>query len=1060
MKLPPPISNGTLRSIAMIAVIGSAGLMPAVATESPVMAAAAAVSAAPTRVTGQVTDKAGEPIIGATVMVKGTNTGTVTDIDGRFSLEAPAGATINISYIGYKSMSIAAGQNMDVVLQEDNQVLDEVVVVGYGSQLKRTVTGAITTVKGADIEAPNAVSVDNLLQGKVAGMVITQNSAQPGSGMTVNIRGQLSPRGSNAPLYVIDGVVINSNSNSAEKLSPNQFSTGDGADRSPLATLNPNDIQSIDVMKDASAAAIYGASAANGVIIITTKKGRTGKPRVSYSGSYSIQGKKKYYDLLDGQAYMQYVNNSRRENFLYRGNYYPYGPNPAPTSGWAEAFTAEEIANAKTYDHVGEITRTGHIHDHNVSISAGSENFRLYSSFNYYDHKSILKVSDLQRFSGRINFDADFSRYVKLSINSMYTYMTANNPSSGSGRYNQNEARQTNAAIYFPSCMPLYDEEGNLTTSLSPLTPNPAAWFHIKDQTTTKRLMFTPKLEVNLTHGFKAYAQASVDQTSENREIFSSSKAVLPSINEKNYGGFSDAFNTNYGFEEYVSYDNTFGTDHSLNAVIGTGYYIAEKRSHGVLAYNFPTDIYENNNIGSTPDLERSKLSSHKTRYNKLSYFARVNYSFKNRYIFGATLRRDGSSAFAKNNKWGWFPGVSGAWVLSEENFLRNVDKIDFLKLRAGYGTSGNESILTGGTYSLTTYGNASGWGDYYYFGGIYHKGIIQKEQGNPNLKWETDVTVNVGLDYGFFNNRLSGAIEYYVRTAKDLLDFTALPVTGLVSNIAKNVGSTRSRGIEFSVRGTIIENKDWALTAYGNIAHNKSYWVERNPEVAINPWLKEKDDLNPIYGWRTNGIFRSQEEIDSYTSNGKVLQPDAKPGNIRYVDVNGDGELNEDDIVRLGTYDPKLHFGFGLNLRYKRVHLDIDTYGSLGGKAYDAWYYRGMTDDNTSVHVNDRWTSYNPDGWYPGIAADVTAGKNKSGTNDFTLKTVNFWRFKNIKVTYMLPENFLRKLKVASDASVFADLQNTLCLHNYQGLDPEMEHNYGAIPMPFTVVMGLNINF
>lgn len=1061
------ILNGTYRGRRFLQMVGMVGLFSFGSVQG-LHAEAVNPSADGTEVvqqkknvTGVVKDKTGEPVIGANVIVKGTTSGVITDIDGRFTISAGAGQVIEVSFIGFKTYAFPVDSKSEytVVLQDDAELLEEVVVVGYGSQLKRSVTGAISSVKSEELEAPNAVSADNLLQGKVAGLTITQNSAQPGSGMSVNIRGKLSPNGSNSPLYVIDGVVISSTGNKASSGGPNLPSLHDGSDRSPLATLNPNDILSIDVMKDASAAAIYGSSAANGVILITTKKGQAGKPRISYNGSFSVQGIKKYYDVLNAQEYMTNVNLSRMENFLYRGNFFPYGPEPAPASGWAEAFTAEEIRNAKTYDHVDEITRTGFIHNHNVAINAGSEKFKFYASFNYYDQNSILKISDLQRFSGRFNFEANFNKYVTLNVASMYSHLSSNNPSSGHTRMNCNEAVQTNAAIFFPSNMPLYDEEGKLTTSISPLTPNPATWFHIKNQTVTKRLMFSPNLEVKFLPWLKANVQLSVDKTDENREIFGSTKGKLPAQVEDNYGGFSNAFNDNYGIEEYLTFDKDIANGHHLNAVVGTGYYVTTSRSHNVMGYNFPTDVYENNNIGSTSDLERTNLGSWKTWRNKLSFFGRLNYTFKNRYILGVTLRNDGSSVFADNHKWGWFPGASAAWIISEEKFMKDFDVLSFLKLRAGYGTSGNESILTGGTYPLTTYGNA--WsGDYYYFGGVYHKGIIQKEQGNPDLKWETDITVNAGIDFGFFDDRLTGSVDYYVRTAKDLLNFTPLPVTGMVGNIAKNVGSTRSKGIEVALKGTVIDKKDWTLTAYANVSHNRSKWVERNPEVAISPWLDEKDDISPIYGWKTNGIFHSLEEIQAYTSNGKVLQPDAKPGNLKYVDVNGDGVMDDGDIVKLGTWDPKANFGLGASLRFRNWMLDIDTYGVLGKKAYDSWNFRGIGDDNTSVRVKDVWTSYNPTGWYPGIAADVTGGNNKTGTHDFTLKNVHFWRFKDIKLTYMLPEKFLKRNKIASDASVFVDLQNTLMLTNYEGLDPEMEINCAPFPIPFTVVLGVNINF
>lgn len=323
-------------------------------------------------------------------------------------------------------------------------------------------------------------------------------------------------------------------------------------------------------------------------------------------------------------------------------------------------------------------------------------------------------------------------------------------------------------------------------------------------------------------------------------------------------------------------------------------------------------------------------------------------------------------------------------------------------------------------------------------------------------------VTVNAGLDFGLFNDRLSGSFDYYVRTAKDLLDFTSLPATDMVATLAKNIGSTRSTGFEIGLKGVIMEKKNFDWTAYLNMSHNHSYWVERNPEVDIAPWIKEKDDLSPIYGWKTNGIFQSPEEVQQYTSNGKVLQPDSYAGNKKFVDINGDGVLNDDDIVKLGNNEPKMHFGLGTSFRIKNVMVDLDTYGVLGRKTYDQWIHRGLCDSkiNTSYRYKEVWTSFNTSGWWPGIAPNAAANSNKSGTDDFSLQNTHYWRFKNIKVTYLLPKDWMKKSKIASNASVYLDLQNTLLLTNYEGLDPEMEQNASPLPIPFTVVLGVDITF
>ena len=440
-----------------------------------------------------------------------------------------------------------------------------------------------------------------------------------------------------------------------------------------------------------------------------------------------------------------------------------------------------------------------------------------------------------------------------------------------------------------------------------------------------------------------------------------------------------------------------------------------------------------------------------------MSYFGRVNYSIADKYILGATLRRDGSSVFAANHKWGWFPGVSAAWNISNENFMNNVSWVDFLKLRAGWGTSGNESILTNNYYTLTTFGNASS-GGWYYFDGVLTNGIYQLQKGNTNLKWETDITFDAGLDWTLLGGRLSGNFDYFVRTAKDLLDFATLPINDVVNRMAKNVGKTRSQGWEISLHGDLIKQRDFDWSAYANLSHYKSFWMERNPEVSLSPWQHETDDMGAMYGWATNGIFTSKEEAD-----GQTLQPEAYAGNLRYVDQNGDGKLDNDDIVYFGTSHPWGIYGLGTSFRWKNWTLDIDGYGRLFQKRKYGWGYTGLINGdnklNKSTHLFDRWTSYNTGGFLTGIASDIAANSNNSGNNDYTLKNTSYLRLSNIKLTYNLPQNFLNNVNISS-AAVYVDLQNTLLLTNYEGLDPEMEANSAPFPIPYTAVVGLQLTF
>ena len=1017
-------------------------------------------------VTGKVVDANG-PVIGAFVMEQGTNTGASTDADGKYSITVSGPKAVLVySSIGYVKVEQPVGSNtvINVTLKEDSELLADAVVVGYGSQLKESVTGAISSVKEKDIKAPNAVSIDASLQGKVAGLTLNMSSAQPGSAVSANIRGELSPNGSNTPLYVIDGIVINSNSNNAEEGGPSRLTDYAGrnnANRSPLATLNPNDIASIDVLKDASAAAIYGSAAANGVILITTKNGQAGKPRVTYSGSVSVQKSGKYYEPLDSQAMMEQQNLKLKENWLYQNKYFPYGETAAPSSGWPVNYTPEEIAqNTKTYHHLDDIFRTGIIHDHNVSISGGTEKFRVYSSFNYYDNTSVLKGSDLNRISGRVNFDANITKWLKLNVNAMYTQNKANNPSGGHWRENANEANLSNSAIYFAPYLSLKDENGKLNAPVYGNSNNPLAYLLIKDWSVTNRLMFTPKLEAQVTSWLKLTAQFGYDQTADRRELFAPTEAKLAQQIQDNYGGFSNGYNKNISSEEYLTFDKKFGK-HTLNVVAGTGYYTVEGTSYGFTVFNIPTDALGNYALQLSSDTDDVIYKSRKFGFKKLSFFARANYSFDDKYVLGLTLRRDGSSVFATNHKWGTFPGISAAWNISNENFLKNVNWVDFLKLRAGVGTSGNESILTSNYYTLTTYGSANS-GGFYYFGGKLTNGIYQLQKGNKDLKWETDLTFNAGVDYTLLGGRLSGSVDWYIRQAKDLLDFSLLPINDVMNQQAKNIGATRSSGIELAIRGKMIETRDIDWSGYFNISHNKSRWVERNPDVALYPWQSETDDLNALFGWKTAGIFKDPEEIKNWTSNGQVLQPKAMVGNLKYVDQNGDGKMDADDIVYLGTSAPFAVFGIGTSFRYKNWTLDIDGYGRLFQKRKYSWGYSYCPTDkglNTTTNVYDRWSTYNPDGFLTGVASDDTANANTSGDNDYTLKNTHFLRLKNIRVTYNLPEKILSGAKINS-ASVYLDLQNSVLFTNYEGLDPEMEQNSSPIPIPIIGVFGVNVSF
>ena len=1016
---------------------------------------------------GFVFDTTTSPLIGVTVTLKGKNMGTVTDENGRFKLMASSGDILVFQYMGFQTQEVKVGseKSLRIILLYDDKLIDEVVVVGYGVQKKKDLTGSIATVKASDLNMVNAVSVDNLLQGKAAGLVVTQYTAQPGGAVSMNIRG------GGTPLYVIDGVpLFNTGTVEAGKIGPATIeNTANGSARSPLSTFNPSDIESIDILKDASATAIYGSAAANGVVLITTKKGRTGKVNVTYNGSVSTQKISKKLDMLNGPDFRKYMDLAHYEDWLASNNYYPYGNTPAPATGApARLFTDQEIAGAPTYDHLDEISRTGVITDHNISMSGGSEKSMYYVSLNYFDQQSVLKSADYRRFSGRVNLEQNFNDWLKLSMNMMYTATRANNAQIGvntdgrASRENGNEAKMTGSAMIFAPDTPLENEDGSLATnSYFSQVPNPLSFMAVRDMTDADRLFFVPNLEIAFTNYLKGNMVLGVDKSSANRDMWGPNRAKLPLQKEDNYGGFSRSYSDNYSLEGYLSFNKTLGIDHRLSAVVGLGYYRQDQKSHALAAYNLSVEALENYNLSLATDKELDVMNSWKSRFTKISQFARLNYIFKNRYILGLTVRRDGSDAFPPSKKYGLFPGISAGWAISEEGFMAGINWIDNLKIRAGYGTTGNENTVRGNYYYLDQY--ATAYGMNYMIGGKLYSGVSQSVGKNVDFVWQTDESMNAGIDFSFIKGRLTGTLDLYQRITQDLLGYTYPPITATVARRVTNIGSQRYRGIELGISGDIIRKKDFIWSAYVNMNTNKRTWVERDPTIVLRSWVGEKDEVNAIYGWKTDGIFQSREEVQAYVNaKGEMYQPTSHPGNLKYIDLNGDGVLDEDDVVYLGCGDPKLYFGLGTTLNYKGFDLNIGTYGRLGWLTRDNWGYVNFRDlrlQNQSVYVKEIWTSFNPTGTRQGIKGDTSL--NVPSGNDFQLQNTWYLRLKNVTLGYTLPSNWLQKIHLGQGTRIYVDVQNLSVLTNYRGVDPEMERdNASPFPIPFSVSMGININF
>lgn len=1021
-------------------------------------------------ITGKVVSKDnGTPIPGVTVKIKSKANGTVTDVNGMFKLDADIGEVLQFSSVGYttQEFTITDLSFVNVSMTESLTALNDIVVVGYGTQRKGDLSGAVVSVNTKDLNTVNAVSIDNLLQGRVAGLNVSTYTAQPGGGIEINIRGSISPLGGSTPLYVIDGVQITNNSSTDFTASGGTAMRG-FVDRNPLNNINPNDIESITVLKDASATAIYGSSAANGVVLITTKKGAEGKVTVNYDASYAVQKMAPYIEMFNAKDFMINANKFGAERRLFDNNYAPFygtvvdnGNNP-----YVPKFSAQEIATAgEGFNWIDYITRDGAISNHNVSLSGGNKATKVYSSVNYFDQKGILANSAMKRLIGRVNLEQKLGEKITFFTALSYSQINNVNVATGdqSGSQQNSPSLIRSAMAFAPTIMP-YNDRGELNLSYDSRINNPEGYFLMTNTSQNKRLFVAPKLEVNLLSNLKLNIVGGIDQTSTTADFFVPRKARFDQSPTGNAEVGFQAIN-NYSAETFLNYDKSFDNNkHKFSAVLGTGYYNTTGNYFGVTAVDFPTDQFGTANLAIAANRLLTQPNSFVSQpIKKLSQFARLNYTLNTKYIFDLTARRDGSSRFGSNNRYGFFPGASAAWKVSSEDFFGNLlTTVNELKIRTSYGTSGNDNIR--GNQSISLYGpgfSTAPWN--FLFGNDINTGILQTQLGNPNISWETNITFNAGVDFGLFRNRVTGSFEYFNRTAKDLLDFGRLNINSPVSRIGINIGSTRSTGFELALNTENIKNKSFSWNSNVTIGTFKATWVERNPDVNLVSYVKVDDPIRAVYGWKTDGILRTPADLQSVAT----TQPNAVLGNLRYVDVNNDNKLDGGDVVNLGDFNPKMNFGFNNTFSIKDFDLSAFIYGNIGGLGWDGWQafnrpfdLGSATPINSSVRTTDVFTSFNTDAKYPSIAVNPANGSNPSGVNDFTMQQIYFFRLKNITLGYTLPNKLLGGKKVFQSVRLYVDAANLGVLTNFEGLDPEMERNNGPYPIARTFSFGFNTKF
>lgn len=959
------------------------------------------------KVTGVVTDVNNEPLIGVSIAIQGNSGGTITDFDGRFTLdEVDPNATLVFSYIGYITQKVTVGnqQVLNVQLKEDNQTLEEVVVIGYGVQKKRDMTGSVASIKSKDITAIPTTNALEALQGKVAGLDLTTSSGQAGSIPNFTIRGERSLTASNAPLILVDGI-----------------------DYGTSLDINPTDIESIEVLKDASSTAIYGTRGANGIIMITTKKGKEGKSKVSFNAFVSSTMITDYPEIMNANEYVRYKREAYRDRTT--GKY----------ADDAAVFAPEELAymeNGYDTNYRDLLMHNGFNQNYEISVSGGNTKTKHNISLGYRSEEGLFKDDDYQRFNARVALDHQLFDNVQIGTNIIYAYVDKNN------RYSPLNMANKIVPISKP-----YDDEGNLVmypspgynTQMNPLIDDQEGMR--VDNTIQERFFGSLYLNWNITKDILFRTTLGLNSVNERRGFFCDKNSLQGSA--KDSQSYKEHTMTrNLTWENVLTYSKDFSDIHSFQAMVGTSTIMNSKEytyaggKGQVYSDNWFHNLYSNE--------KEITIKSSLVDQNLASFFGRVNYKLMDRYMLTASLRADGSSVFAPGKKWGYFPSVALAWRINEESFLKNVEAISNLKLRLSWGESGQCAInpyQTSGLLGTSTYS----------FNNEVAYGFYPKTMSNKELTWETTTQYNLGLDFGFFNNRISGSIDAYKSQTRNILMDRMIPSINGYASVMENIGKTESTGVDFSLSTVNVRHKNFSWFSDFSLSHNR----EKIKELAsgqlkdeANAWFVGKP-FKVFYDYKKIGIWQSGEEAAA-ALNGQ------EPGDIKVQDTDGNGSITTDDRI-IYSQRPDVTFGFNNTFNYKGFDLSVFLYARLG-----QWI---SYDYNTTYRINalenggnvDYWTPENPTNAFP------RPNKNKSYTQVTYYSTLkyedgSFFKIRDITLGYSFQPDLLKHLKL-SKLRVYATAKNFFTFSKIDNYDPEQG---GSISFPMTkqLVFGLNVEF
>jgi TonB-linked SusC/RagA family outer membrane protein len=1022
---------------------------------------------------GKIVDEEGNPLPFVSIVIKGTQKGAITAADGTFTLHASNGDVLLASSIGYEPQEIRyTGQaTVQFTLKRATNSLTDVVVIGYGAVKQKNLTGAVTTVKGKDLDVSASTSFQSALQGKAAGVQVVQPTGQPGAGVKVQIRS--NPSYANAGvLYVVDGVPISDiSADPGLKGSGQRYGTG-GVDKSPLNFINPNDIASIEFLKDASAASIYGARAGAGVVLITTKKGNSGKSKVEYSGSYGAQNADKMYPVYGAADYMTQRNLFAQEMWSRNNKVAPYygTVDPATAPAFRPIYSQGMIDSARsnTARATDAITRSGYTQQHNLSISGGNGKTTYFASGNYFDQKGVIIGTDYTRYNGRVSIDQAISDNFKVGANVILSNSTANNTVTGG--QNENGGIVT-SAIYWAPVQPLQLPDGSYPLSpYYPNIPNPLSYATVTDKTVSNRSLSSAFAEWTIIPGLKANARFSYDNyTTKRSSYFPRTFFYGSQVNGAASIAEADAKSTL--LEYTLSYNKTFSPKHALSAVAGYSYQKTNNEGFNAANQNFLSDVLEYYNLGAG-QADKPTVGSNRDEVIWASYFARAIYTYRGNITLQGSIRRDGSSVFAANKKWGYFPGVSAGWVISDESFMSQVKPVSFLKLRVGYGETGNSAFKSNDAQSsaFRNYGSVP-----IYFGnGNINSGVALNRDGNPNLTWETVGELNAGVDFGLFHNRLTGSVDYFNKNIRNLIAYVKYPIGFVIDGVFRNAGQTRSTGYEIALQSkNIISENGFSWSTSVNFSHYLSYWVKRSPEALAALQKYEiptgKDALfNPYFGYLSEGIYKGDK------GSMPAWMPGMLPGGIILKDIHGfdasgkvvgpDGAITAADKTYIGNQDPRFNFGIGNQFSYKNFDLSIFFSGLVQKK----WspYLAGRITENTmgSFGFNampissSRWSFQNPNGNFPTSLTDGSYSQYQNEAN-YWLVDASFLRCRNITLGYSLPAKVMEKQHLFSGVRFSFDVQNPFTITKYPGLDPELNGD-NFYPLIKSYVFGVNVSF